>query len=633
VVWVCYYDDNGTPANGADDVLMHEMHVVPPLRRWQFVPLTVQLEHYPVNAVTSVVRVSDGSVIPPADYTLSPLTGKLLFVAGSAAVGQQVDVTYTYKAPGHYATSPVLPVGPERHSVPPEFVLSESAPAVCGSTVHVGLEAPPPPAPRPERTLLSLLWDKAGHLVTGWLAPVAKVPDGYPADLGPVVGSTPAVTQDSVYVGSSLSDLSPSELASGAAPAFGFISALRSERTLVADASRVLETNGPRLAWVCTGTQLVDPLVPTTVRMRPFVRPSKVTQLSGGTLLVVDTGNNRVVEIDRQGNLLWPLTVVGDEEDFGLREPGDAYRYYGDGPGGPGIHTVIADTGNGRVVDVLTTFGPAREQVHTLTVLTPEFVPSLTSGKAIRIAYSHAQPVFVNPGATPADKVVTVEPAAGAILVGYVCSATNVQQLIVINADRSGWPNVLNPTGPTGGMAGVGWKWCDWLYDMNQDGVANDPVLFNNIRYTEIQQFGPWMYFTVVCSSWGDGVVFSPNGPGVYQFQVQAFGDPATRGLSPPHADGHRRRWRALLGVQPGPLPVAGRAGEHRAAADVVARLRGGAAEAVASSLREDPPGRRPADRQQCRSYHQRHSREPATRRGGGEQRDPAGADVTGLPD
>ncbi len=548
-VWISYYDDNGTPSNAGDDNLRLEMHVVPQVRRWQYVPFTVQLAHYPVVSVSSIVLVADGTVVPPADYTVDALSGKVVFTQASVAVGQQIDIDYQYQPAGHILPAPPAPATvtpPERQFVPPPFLLSESSPVVAGSTVHVGTETLPPPAQRPDNpeAFLSLLWDKASNLVTGWTAPVAQVPAAYPTgpagqEFAPVVGSSPAVTDDSVYVGASLSNGLPSELADGSAPQYGFICSLRAEKTLIADANRVLETNGPRLEWVCTGTQLMDPQVPTTVKMRPFVRPSKVTKLSTGTLLVVDTGNNRVVEIDRQGNLLWPLTPLGDEDDFvltgvdpdgkGLREPGDAYRYWGDGPGGVGQHTVIADTGNGRIVDILTQYGPTAQQIHTMTVITPPFLADLTGGKPTRIRYSHVQPVFVD----PAGPSVTVRPPDGGVLVGYLCSAINVHQLMVVNADRTNWPNVMNPVGPTGGPAGVGWKWCDWLYDRNQDGVADDPVFFNNVRYTEITQFGPWMYFTVVCSSWGDGAVFSPNGPGVYQFQVNAAGPPAGWGLNP----------------------------------------------------------------------------------------------------
>ncbi len=67
-----------------------------------------------------------------------------------------------------------------------------------------------------------------------------------------------------------------------------------------------------------------------------------------GTYLVTDAGNNRVLEVDRNAQMVWMVGGARKVDDGGagsLNNPNSATRL-------PGGNTLIADTGNNRVVEV-----------------------------------------------------------------------------------------------------------------------------------------------------------------------------------------------------------------------------------------------------------------------------------------
>jgi hypothetical protein len=394
--------------------------------------------------------------------------------------------------------------------------------------------------PDPTRTLLALSWDKVANTVRGQLVRPAYEP---PAPAGaprvPVVSGSPAVDGETVFVASRLLSTLPNTTdptdptwqpyGYGGVPVAGYLSALVPRRTIIADDQRIVETVGSRVDWVCTGPRCLDPAWLNTdaaanaawpgnapeVRL-PFSRPAKAVRLaeedfrlglltglfvpgtyhpeSGlgpGDTLVVDTGNNRVVEVDRKGRQVWPLDNYdpartrrpGDGLGFdyyrspantnlGLNHPSDAYRYWAGGaPNTAEMHTVIADTGNYRVIDVITTFGftPPDQvtQTHRVEVLTPSHImaPATTRpGERVRVAYTKTQPLF-DPN------------AAG--LVGYLCAASNLNQLVVIDA----LTGTVNPPA-TQAMGSGTWAMWAWLYASDADGnpATDDRLIFENIR-------------------------------------------------------------------------------------------------------------------------------------------------------
>lgn len=166
------------------------------------------------------------------------------------------------------------------------------------------------------------------------------------------------------------------------------------QMTLIADSHRLMELDpGGKVAWSMDASRLwgaasggsapVVSVVPTSV-----ARPAKVYRAGVNEMAVVDTGNNRIVWVDKSGNVLSemrrfenpprldlsdlskppaPLTP-GDPHE--LREPQDVsiYQEYVPrvAPGGNRlnpfedaqdlefwVHYLIADTGNGRLIDVI----------------------------------------------------------------------------------------------------------------------------------------------------------------------------------------------------------------------------------------------------------------------------------------
>ena len=159
--------------------------------------------------------------------------------------------------------------------------------------------------------------------------------------------------------------------------------------TLIADATRILEVDASGAAtWATTATDLhrtvggVSPIylpdasgniVPVNVNsrgvesdeLRPFKSPQSVHRLSSSDYLVADTGNNRAVRFDRAAQIRWTVSRVSDP--FGVLAPGDPVtlntptdvitRTLTTFSAGARIgyeeHYLIADSGNGRVIDVV----------------------------------------------------------------------------------------------------------------------------------------------------------------------------------------------------------------------------------------------------------------------------------------
>ncbi|MBM3497598.1 MAG: hypothetical protein FJX74_02900 [Armatimonadetes bacterium] len=401
-------------------------------------------------------------------------------------------------------------------------------------------------------------------------------------------------------------------------PPYGFASALSPARTVITDNERIVETVGSVPDWECTGTRTLDaawantdaetnaayPLNVPAIR-RPFSRPAKAVRLtredylathittrgailpytvptfdpeglfpagpipaatewpprdSGvgpGNYLVVDSGSNRVVEVDRQGRQVWPLANYpldptalysarrpsdGLGFDFhthptntilDLSGPTDAHRYMAWNATGAmwEMHTVIADPGNYRVVDVTTTFSydpttGAVIQTHSVTPVTPPLVRAATGprrGEFIRLAYTKAQPLF--------------HPLTGEII-GYLCAANNLHELLVIEAGSQR----VNPPGadPLPGIGGGTWVLLSWLYEMDTDGDAtnDERLIFENIRHAALSpgqdEYGnPYLFLTVVCGQYrgplgnpanAPGMAFEGAGPACVEFRV---GNPA----------------------------------------------------------------------------------------------------------
>ncbi|WP_309717547.1 PQQ-binding-like beta-propeller repeat protein [Armatimonas sp.] len=165
--------------------------------------------------------------------------------------------------------------------------------------------------------------------------------------------------------------------------------------TLITDAKRIIEVDGAGAAlWAVDGTikyQAAGGAVPrfdvdgtlipgdgrVVVERKTLARPSLARRIGSGDYLICDTGNNRVVRIDRSGGIRWELDDLNDA--FGVLSSADAKTLSGPtdvqiftllSPGGAGyeIHYLIADAGNNRIVEVADYFdrdGNIRTNVAT----------------------------------------------------------------------------------------------------------------------------------------------------------------------------------------------------------------------------------------------------------------------------
>ncbi len=177
--------------------------------------------------------------------------------------------------------------------------------------------------------------------------------------------------------------------------------------TLVADAKRVIEARADGSAvWALDSTvkqkvaggeapvYIPDPANPggdpilanpgATGRVveerKSISKPSTARRLSQADLLIADTGNNRVVRVDRAGKVLWDLEKINDiykilasGDPVTLNNPTDVqfWTVYNYGPQGQvtgyEAHYLVADAGNFRLVEVVD-FYDAQGRVRNLPV-------------------------------------------------------------------------------------------------------------------------------------------------------------------------------------------------------------------------------------------------------------------------
>ena len=595
-----WWDDRGTPADPDDESplwnpdLGHHgpglhgesgLYVVPALERFFHIAGHIKLHYYPVDWSVGnepIITLLDGTPVTgfdavnhldPMDPTSPCVDGWIDMTSATAPPGTEVLVSYagfSEQNVGHPVADPdgdgfiqvpnaALNLPAERHQIPIEFGPSASAPALAGTTIHLGTEGfdgdldgafdDPDGAGvggGVADTLLSLIWDKATGFVRSALSQPSEHDVTYDAP-NPTIGivsSAPTVAEDRVFVGSRLMTTP------GTGTRFGFVSAMAPRRLLICDNTRLIETTGSEPSWVCTATlspQRGQSFVGEDFR-RPFSRPAKATRLPNGNMLVVDSGNNRVVEIDESGRVIWPLDPYGyeyytspDNHNLRLSRPADAHRYMVLLPTGRFYHTVIADTGNARVIDVVTTV-TGGVQDHEVYVKTPSRVRLSTEPKRYAsIRYTSAQPIF-DPGNN--------------VCVGYVCAAANLNQVMVVeNGSR-----VINPQAGAFTPAGNGstWAYWAWLYDGDlSDGsdVADNPLLFDNIKHVEYTRYGGTLYLTVTCSRYrGRAKAGSPHslaqyGPGVFEFRIDVSGAPGSWQLQAPAGGSDEPYWHFVGGT------------------------------------------------------------------------------------
>ncbi|HEY3412450.1 MAG TPA: hypothetical protein VGM51_05235 [Armatimonadota bacterium] len=174
-----------------------------------------------------------------------------------------------------------------------------------------------------------------------------------------------------------------------------------SPRTLITDSTRIIEVAstyapvGGLVEFSPTGSEIIWSL-DSTVQNREFGspgvgaqhppwaegrldppvskalnQPTMAVRINSTNTLVCDTGNNRVVEVDRTGNIVWqctefadPYGLLGANESRALSSPTSAQRWEtyewdaNDNVGARAQHTLITDFGNNRILEIVSRFSP-----------------------------------------------------------------------------------------------------------------------------------------------------------------------------------------------------------------------------------------------------------------------------------
>lgn len=221
-------------------------------------------------------------------------------------------------------------------------------------------------------------------------------------------------------------------------------------KTIIADGNRLIEVDSAGEAvWTCDATRsygvaggdlaqyIEDPngnIVPVNpqfatgvpaVQKVSFAHPAVVRRIDQNTFLVVDTGNNRVAQVDRGGNIVWEVHRLFDDfehlmrpgDPLTLNEPTDCaywtefipnmnawfaanvnkqgFTYSYNNFPGFAVHYLIADSGNFRTIELVDIYNaggqPVRPQLNgnttPYTLLRQAFFVSSTFAEGQKYLY------------------------------------------------------------------------------------------------------------------------------------------------------------------------------------------------------------------------------------------------------
>lgn len=216
---------------------------------------------------------------------------------------------------------------------------------------------------------------------------------------------------------------------------FGYGSSL----TLVTDNHRVMEIGSDgKISWACDTVLEPKKAHGVTVAGNPSAviygrdntslnKPLVAQKYSGSDYLVVDSGNDRVIRMDRGGQIAWSLTkfedpnnVLRSGEAKTINSPSDA-RMWSEFENIGGnlyymLHCLVADSGNFRVIDIVDRYnadakgqilGPANpDKVTGLPIHELKWASS-TSYRDKRFLFSSMQLVRRNVGGVLQDEIWT----------------------------------------------------------------------------------------------------------------------------------------------------------------------------------------------------------------------------------
>jgi len=182
-------------------------------------------------------------------------------------------------------------------------------------------------------------------------------------DLGATnVGQVPPMTPDHNSTGD-ITASSGSLIVTGP----GGVVNYQPEMTLVTDKTRLmgLDADGDAMFAVDStdevqSTYTANGRPGTSSTHVPLDNPTNVTQLSTDRYLLADRGNNRCVEVDRKGNVMWEVSTFVDlpgvtalippSDPHTLNDPTSVEVWRDDFNN---VHYLISDSGNYRIVDIV----------------------------------------------------------------------------------------------------------------------------------------------------------------------------------------------------------------------------------------------------------------------------------------
>ncbi len=266
--------------------------------------------------------------------------------------------------------------------------------------------------------------------------------------------------------------------------------------TVIAENTRILEVNADGAAvlaidgtidqrvvggaapyYLANGT--LDPAITTrgrtVVQARPFRSPQSVRRLSSSEYLVADTGNNRVVRVDRGGVSRWSVETLADP--YGILAPGDprtlntptdvlTRQLSSFDTGGARVgfetHYLIADSGNGRIIDVVDYFdldGRPRIVAGGESSGVVVWTTRTKSGGGQNLAYHNLQLIAGRDGALAGKPILVASVSNSSVAANNNTEAANGSGGALVQLDYNPYNTAFVLVDPGTGTTSIKYYW------------------------------------------------------------------------------------------------------------------------------------------------------------------------------
>lgn len=291
--------------------------------------------------------------------------------------------------------------------------------------------------------------------------------------------------------------------------------------TLVTDANRLVElSSSGSVIWSLDSTTTYNttsdgnPDLPIYGAIKtPFNRPAVARRAPAGGYIVADTGNNRIVHIDKSGMVLWQVMDFADPNELlpaglplTLNKPTDVSMWvsYDSGSPYPIYSYLIADSGNFRVLEIAAVYDAVEGSYRNILRQTTR---AISEGKQYR--FTTARLIYVPTASGYAPKVI--------------CS--------VMNADDQS-----SLDGTAGSLVQV--DWTTGAVDTVISGLPIDTMpirRLSNPRFFNRQYISNTEYYDLVIDSLGIHVLRTVSGvpQGIRSFYTGDNREPVSNALIP----------------------------------------------------------------------------------------------------